>query len=1100
MDTSTPTHTAPNSPTSSSITLRHLPVLESLSLDEPPPPPRVPTSSPTALQHDATDHTPTSESAPVFARSHSTYTRHIGDFPPEIISLIIHHLWYSLVPLPTPFPDLDPYLHLVPATPYSAPRFEDSPGAQAKETLSALALVDKTWGAEATRALWRKVSFGMPRAFESVLRTIEEYGGKRAVERPSRIDARQTLESSLGLSLGALGREGGGLGWEMQAPAVGGAADEERSRAMDLGPNEEDRWGAMAGSGSADGAMVDDGQRREHEAPLPVSLPSLDPADSPLLHTKTINFSRFRTAGMKRTIRQSSNERFVTSHRLLTLMRGTRLGKRKLDYPVPKDSEDEEDEEEELMNSSADELEGAGGRKKHASKGKLESVGFTEYMDSSITLEVLEELLFRGGYLAEYEEPDEPFNPGDLTDFASSSESDLGALPSPSPFRDLALSPVEPFHYRHLQSSHSRSPIDGRTRSSSISSSSIAEEDETMMHASDEEAEPVYPVDPSPDYDSDGDGGEGARTPMGRRPSRPANLQRRASGSAFAPPPTGYRSDDDDTDAEEERGRERFGRRRIPTTSAFRARQRFERSLGPSPFNNSRASSVPAPYHSPQLQTRSLSIAPSERSSSVPASVDSRHGRWPPVPKRVVQVLEGSLAVRPIRALDLCGCISRVFVAAMDDLVKTYKLGPPALLNANDAGGSPLEEDEEDDAMDFGRRTPSVRSMRMGLVEDRVLNRTFFPHLRRLGLASSLLPSNLLTAFVLSFPYLTHLDLASTLTSPILLKGLALAGQNGIGGRKMRLKALSLARCRLVTGPAILGLFCGDCPPLTTMAGISDDDQESWGSGEVVSELTDLSLFGDGTYPSPLERPELRLILTVSPAFTSGKLRTVDLSSTPMNDQLLTEFFPPQPNLLELGLASCRQITMSAVATFLAARAPSVEVLDLSNSCPSNVGQAISSRRRTTIGQPTISVMELHAVLLSNCASLEVASTNPEEAQLLLALRATNLRVVELDEKSLELVQGGAGDWKPIFGKGRRGWYVDTATTSRVSTNPSYPRPRELVHLPRDHPRRLALQRLVQQHGSVTFEVGWHARKMEVLRGDGLMGREDGLFAFHAFG
>ena len=71
---------------------------------------------------------------------------------------------------------------------------------------------------------------------------------------------------------------------------------------------------------------------------------------------------------------------------------------------------------------------------------------------------------------------------------------------------------------------------------------------------------------------------------------------------------------------------------------------------------------------------------------------------------------------------------------------------------------------------------------------------------------------------------------------------------------------------------------------------------------------------------------------------------------------------------------------------------------------------------------------------------------------------------------------------------------------SRISSDPAYPRPRELVHLANDHPRRQALQRLTAQRGLVTSEVGWHARKMEVLRGDGLIGREDGLFAFHAFG
>lgn len=782
-------------------------------------------------------------------------------------------------------------------------------------------------------------------------------------------------------------------------------------------------------------------------------------------------------------------------------------------------------------------------------------------MDSAITFEVLQEILFRGGYLAEYEEPDEPLFP-ELA--PSSSESDLGVgLRSPfdptSSSMHLAPSPAEPFHYRHLGSSHSRSPssdrgtIDGaqrRRRSSSVSTS-IAEEDETMAggDTTDEEF-----------------AGSGARTPVGRRPAQ--WMQRRASGSRFAfgrsstanssqtnleEALQGYSSTDDgfssgaedhhhhhhqavsggegsDDDEEEQRGRERYGRGRVrfphsqssgglATTlggggggddsgangggfggdSSSRGRPRLGRPLLPAHlYTSSRSSSLPAPVPqqashpvggtglaaaaaaaavASRSRARQMSMSrASERSSSVPASVSGRRGWAPePAPKRTVQVLEGSLAVQPVRALDLCGCVSRVFVGALEEFTKTYKLGPPALAVPPGMGG-PMdtvgEEDEDDEMADFangGGRTPSVRSVRMGWgAEERVLNRTFFPHLRRLGLASSLLPSELLTAFVLSFPYLTHLDLASTLTSPLLLKGLALAGQNGIGGRPMRLKALSLARCRLITGPALLGLFCGDCPPLTTLAGLSDDDDEAWGAGEVVSELTDLSLFGDGTYPNPLERPELRLVVSASPAFRSGCLRTLDLSSTPMTDELLFELIPPQPHLLELGLAHCRTISMQAVAGFLTNKAPAVEVLDLSHSCPSLVGQGISSRRRVTLGQPTISIMELHAVLLSQCASLESSSSNPDEAQLLLALRATNLRVVELDEKSLELVQGGAGDWKPIPGKGRRGWYVDTATSSMLTPadSPSS-RPRSLLHLAQDHPQRQALLKLVQQKGAV---------------------------------
>lgn len=765
-------------------------------------------------------------------------------------------------------------------------------------------------------------------------------------------------------------------------------------------------------------------------------------------------------------------------------------------------------------------------------------------MDSAITREVLEEMLFRGGYLAEYEEPEE------RTLIPSSSESDLSSsLPMQSPYLRPDASPLEPFHYRDLGSSHSRSPSSDRghlpgerPRSSSITTS-IAEEDETMVDTDEE----VF--------------GSGAQTPVGRRPA--VWMQRRASGSAFMPSSTSssrrHSSEDDfssgedersgseteagddtrmdDDDEEDHRGRDRGTRVRpfphshssssiqpLHSPPTFRSRGRFA-NLGvgppgpgqqPSPTTVIRSSSLPAHSQPPLLRRQhtevrrpsrrqvSMSRA-SERSSSVPASVAGR-ARWAPepVPRRTVQVFEGSMAMQPLRGLDLCGCVSRVFVAALEDLIRTYKLGPPSLLPPPSATPmDSLAEVDDDGDDDSDADTDSLRFFGGLGADERILGRTFFPHLRRLGLASATLPSHLLAAFVLSFPYLTHLDLGSTLANPSLLKGLAVAGQRGTGGRPMRLRALSIARCRLLTAASILGLMCGDCPPLTTLAGLQDgsDCDESWGNGEVVAELTDLSLFGDRTYPSPLEAPELRLICSASPAFRSGRLRTLDLSSSPVTDQVLQELIPAQPHLLQLGLAYCRSLTMQAVASFLCEKAPAVEVLDLAYSCPSTVGQGISSRRRVTLGQPTISIMELHAILLSQCASLESSSSNSEEAQLFLAFRATNLRVVELDEKSLELVQGGAGDWKPIWGKGRRGWYVDTATTSQLTPAHSpLARPRQLVHLPRDDPQRLGLLHLAKQPGAGVFEIGWLARKFEVMKGEGMMGSREGLFAFHAFG
>jgi hypothetical protein len=77
--------------------------------------------------------------------------------------------------------------------------------------------------------------------------------------------------------------------------------------------------------------------------------------------------------------------------------------------------------------------------------------------------------------------------------------------------------------------------------------------------------------------------------------------------------------------------------------------------------------------------------------------------------------------------------------------------------------------------------------------------------------------------------------------------------------------------------------------------------------------------------------------------------------------------------------------------------------------------------------------------------------------------------------------------------------YIDTAITSISNISPSHPYPRTLSHLPRSSPRRQALARCVALNGVVSGEMGWHTRKMEVMRGDGMMGREDGLFSFHAY-
>ena len=101
----------------------------------------------------------------------------------------------------------------------------------------------------------------------------------------------------------------------------------------------------------------------------------------------------------------------------------------------------------------------------------------------------------------------------------------------------------------------------------------------------------------------------------------------------------------------------------------------------------------------------------------------------------------------------------------------------------------------------------------------------------------------------------------------------------------------------------------------------------------------------------------------------------------------------------------------------------------------------------------------------------------------------------------LSALGGAAGSWQVIKSKGARGWYVDTASgwvaepgTSASAGGSSFRR-----ELPLDHPLRQSLVWLSESGGNVITGVGWHSRKVEVLRGHGLLGRDDGLYGAVSF-
>ena len=362
---------------------------------------------------------------------------------------------------------------------------------------------------------------------------------------------------------------------------------------------------------------------------------------------------------------------------------------------------------------------------------------------------------------------------------------------------------------------------------------------------------------------------------------------------------------------------------------------------------------------------------------------------------------EVSLKTQAIKALDLCGCVSRTFVDALEYFSSKYGRGHSG-------------------------------SDRTSIV---------FPHLQRLGMYNVTVPAGLLSGFVLAFPNLTHLDLGGTRTTPALLSQL---------GRSptLRLKSLSLAKCSSLTSEAIRDLLCDSAP-------------------QVLEDLQELNMHFDAASPNPLRHEHLVEILSTSKVYTSGKLRYLDLAAAPLDDSLLTsDIFPVQPSLIDLGLAHCPYISWKALSSFIENKAFNVEVLELRHSCKQPVMPPARVARRNEALLNTI--MGLHQYLLN---------TNKGSKR--------RLRVVELDEKTLEGLDAasGSGSWRVCWGKGWRGWYVDTSVYGRA--NP-HTRERQVVQLEKDSERRKHMETIVKKSKNGGYNFGWHSRKMAILSEHGM--------------
>ncbi|KAK2460881.1 hypothetical protein APHAL10511_007351 [Amanita phalloides] len=397
---------------------------------------------------------------------------------------------------------------------------------------------------------------------------------------------------------------------------------------------------------------------------------------------------------------------------------------------------------------------------------------------------------------------------------------------------------------------------------------------------------------------------------------------------------------------------------------------------------------------------------------------------------------------KDLEAVDLTGCVSAVFVNALTEFVNQH------LLRADSESSS-----------DEGSGTKQRGQIR-GYLDEPLA----FPGLQRLGLrgVKSITP-RILGPFVLAFPSLTHLDLSGTRVTPDILTALG-------HSPTVRLRSLALARCIRLTSESV---------------------KEFLINSPVTMQLQELNLYGDMTYTSPLIEDDLRQILALAPCFVSGDLMYLDLSSSPLTEELLMNVCRPQFKLRSLGLSHMPNLELKAVSDFLQSKAPNVEVLTLIGSTP-ELDCGLRPRDSLVPRSAGKSSMALHTQLIGPLCtapfsfSLSACSSRPPP---------TRLRVVELAPVMLNALGAGGGSWRIIKSKGGRGWYVDTASGWVAEGNGCELR-RDLAP---NHPLRQEMERLSDANGNVNSGVGWHARKMEILHGRGMFGREDGLYGAVSF-
>ncbi|WWD09448.1 hypothetical protein V865_007572 [Kwoniella europaea PYCC6329] len=481
-------------------------------------------------------------------------------------------------------------------------------------------------------------------------------------------------------------------------------------------------------------------------------------------------------------------------------------------------------------------------------------------------------------------------------------------------------------------------------------------------------------------------------------------------------------------------------------------------------------------YHSPSKslsRVRSLSVGPAQslagsdydqldppRPTYAPYEDETEEEKW-----------RRRSMFTPLEALDLTGCVSNNYTEAMNRFFDTWLMPDEDSATDDDRGRERSRGRHR--GRHGGYTTPEVTEDESDAHAHRPKRKVpKFRALRRLSLrACTRLEPPVITGLVFACPNLTHLDLSGTRVPSDLLAYLTERCP-----RSLRLTSLSLARCPRLDPQIIVDFLCR-CP--------------------AARDLVDLNLFVNPTQGNVIEQNDLMRLITEAPCIKSGRLRYLDLSSARFTPAHLSrEVFPKQPSLISLGLSHIPTLSLPPIAEFLLNVAPNVEILTLT-------GTATTSSLDPSLS-PLQLTLELHARLINPLTTVPFSLSNLNISGALqgpnLNPGPTRLRVLELSPNIRRSITPN-GEWQVVRSKGGRGWYVDLSCGwSRLDGDIEGKEGWEFVrHLPRQDPRRKWLNHLSESNGKVGSNVGWHSRKMEVVKGMGMMGREEGLAGVGAF-